>query len=252
MQYRIGSLFSGIGGLEAGIEASGAGVTTWQCEIDAHCRAVLADHWPDAECHVDIEKLEPDQLADVDIICGGFPCQDTSVANARGNVDGTRAGLHGARSGLWSHMERIIAGKAPRWVVVENVAHGQGKWLPGVRAGLERLGYATLPVPLEARYVGAPHQRRRIFLLAHADGIPVREHQQRLPRRRAEGVRDGGHALAVEHGDRAWRQARPELSCLDDGLPRGLAAPYWRAIGNAAVPQCAEILGWMIREIDGF
>jgi DNA (cytosine-5)-methyltransferase 1 len=252
MGLRIGSLFSGIGGLELGLEWAGVGHTVYQCEADEHARRVLARHWPGIPCYPDVRTLAGERdLPDCDVLCGGFPCQETSVANARGNVTGARSGLDGARSGLWWSMADVIATQRPEWVVVENVSHGAGKWLPDVRAWLDGEGYESLPVPLEARFVGLPHLRRRVFLLAHADGFPVWEHQQWLPGGRPEGVRDGGHAESLEHGEPRGRGAQPSLSALDDGIPHGLGGPYYRAIGNAAVPQCAEIIGWMIRELSG-
>ena len=249
--YAIGSLFSGIGGLELGLEQAGLGRTVYQVERDDFCRAQLARHWPDVPRWGRIEDVDPDDLPSADIVCGGFPCQDISVANAKGNVDGSRAGLQGARSGLWAYMERVIEAQGPEWVVVENVARGWKKWLPSVEQALRRLGYATLPVPLEARAVGAPHVRSRIFLLAHADRVPLRLDEQRMPGRRPEGLRDGRQALAVEHGEHGGWEARPGLSVVDDGIPTGMGGTVWSAIGNAVVPQCAEVIGWMIRELAG-
>jgi DNA (cytosine-5)-methyltransferase 1 len=86
------SLFSGIGGIELGFERAGM-TTAWQCEIDKDARAVLAEHWPTTECFPDVKEID-DNAARVDVLCGGFPCQDVSVA-------GNRAGLAGERSGLF-------------------------------------------------------------------------------------------------------------------------------------------------------
>ena len=249
--YAIGSLFAGIGGIELGLEWSGVGRTVYQIERDEYCREQLARNWPDVPRWGAIEEVDPGSLPHADIICGGFPCQDISIANAKGNVSGARAGLRGARSGLWGHMARIVAAQRPEWVVVENMARGWKKWLPGVEHDLRRLGYETLPVPMEARWFGAPHVRSRLFLLAHADGLPLREHEQRMPGGRAEGLRDGREEVAMEHGERPGWEAQPRLSVVDDGIPHGLGGSVWGAIGNAAVPQCAEVVGWMIREIQG-
>src|SRR3990167_10929952 len=111
---RIGSLFSGIGGLELGLEWAGVGRTVWQVELDPYCRAVLAKHWPDAQRFTDVRDCNSTNLPPVDVLCGGFPCQDISDA-------GKRAGITGARSGLWSEFARIIRELRPRYVVVENV-----------------------------------------------------------------------------------------------------------------------------------
>lgn len=89
---RIGSLFSGIGGLELGLERSGLGTVAWQCEIDPFCRAVLARHWPDAMRYEDVRTVDA-TAPSVDVICGGFPCQDVSLAGKRGGLDAPRSGL---------------------------------------------------------------------------------------------------------------------------------------------------------------
>ena len=270
----IGSLFSGIGGLELGLERAGLGRTVWQVEQSPFCRSVLAQHWPDARRFDDVRSVGAATLFPVDVICGGFPCQDVSAA-------GKGEGLAGRRSGLWREYARIVCEMRPRWVVVENVASGAKRWVDAVCAELGELGYATLPVPLSAADVGAPHLRRRIFVIARAadpDSKPVRDEQQRGPGRRTWGLRaeredvamdDGGaRAAANAHGGRFRKRADrnqeapndsgadwhtgPTVSpvCgVDDGVPRRV--DRLRGLGNAVVPQCAEVIGWMIREMEG-
>ena len=102
---RIGSLFSGIGGLELGLERAGLGHTVYQVEADPFCRAILAAHWPEAQRFDDVRTVGA-ELPAVDLLCGGFPCQDVSSA-------GKRAGLDGARSGLWHHFARIASETRP-------------------------------------------------------------------------------------------------------------------------------------------
>ncbi len=118
----VGSLFAGIGGFDLGFERAGMRVS-WQVEHDPYCRAVLARHFPDAPATKTCAMSAIDNLAPVDLICGGFPCQDLSAA-------GRGAGIDGARSGLWSEFARIICELRPRYVVVENVPAlltGKGK-----------------------------------------------------------------------------------------------------------------------------
>lgn len=193
----------------------------------------------------DIEGVDPSKFPPANVVVGGFPCQDLSVAG----VGGARTGLQGARSGLWSRMAGVVEAQRPAWVVVENVARGVDRWLPVVRTDLERLGYATIPVPLEARHVGAPHIRPRIFVLAHADRFALRVEQQRVSGRREGGLPEEGEPLSVEPGEgRGWG-AQPPLSVVADGFSRGVAGAYYRAVGNAVIPQVAEVVGWMIREL---
>jgi len=248
---RIGSLFSGIGGLELGLEWAGLGSTVYQCELEPFNRAQLARHWPGVRRWEDVAQLDPAELPAADLVCGGFPCQDVSVAWARHGV-GKGPRVPGSRSGLWGHMARVVEAQRPEWVVVENVAHGRERWLPAVLSDLGQLGYATLPLPVEARTVGAPHERARFFVLAHAHGFELRLDEQRLPRRRPQALRDEREEIPLVSGTRrGWwiRQAQPELCLLDDGLPRGLGRHVWRAYGNAVVPQVAEVVGWVIREL---
>lgn len=115
-------------------------------------------------------------------------CQDVSSA-------GKRAGLSGAQSGLWFQFARVIEECHPEWVVIENVASGAGRWVTPVRCRLDELGYESLPIPLSARDCGAPHFRRRVFIIAKrtvadTNGKPIRQHQQRVPRGRPGAVRD--------------------------------------------------------------
>lgn len=261
----IGSLFSGIGGLELGLERAGLGPVAWQVEKDAFCRSVLAKHWPNVTRYTDVCEVGSAQLAPVDVLCGGFPCQDVSSA-------GARRGLSGERSGLWFEYLRIASELRPRVVVVENVASGKKLWLPAVRAGLEAIGYRVRAFALSAADVGAPHLRRRIFVVARADGIELREQPgrgcgahgageaparvdgQAGPSRDAD--RDGQSALS-EHGEvagvrgvagnaPAWAPA-PDLRRMDDGVPdRVDRARRLKSLGNAVVPSCAEAIGRMI------
>lgn len=111
----IGSLFSGIGGLELGLQWSGLGPVRWQVEIDPFARGILAMHWPHARRYRDVREVGAATLPWVDVVCGGFPCQDVSQA-------GKGAGLGGARSGLWSEFARVVRELRPWCVLVENVA----------------------------------------------------------------------------------------------------------------------------------
>lgn len=263
----IGSLFSGIGGLELGLERAGLGPVVWQCEIDPFCRSVLEKHWPSVERFQDVTRLANPPT--VDLICGGFPCQDVSSA-------GKGAGLAGERSGLWYQFARLIGESQPEWVVVENVASGARRWVDQVIVVLEKLGYEALPIPLSAQDVGAFHLRRRVFIVAHAKRYTVRQQPRRGRGPSREGPSqpridgeagldpDTGCQLERESNEEAaalgvtwpwantlghgWWQFEPCLDRLVDGAPIDMD-PYWSALGNAVVPQCAEVIGWVIREL---
>lgn len=256
----IGSLFSGIGGLELGLERAGVGRIAWQVENNAFCRAVLAEHWAEAERFEDVRNVGVHNLRPVDVICGGFPCQDVSGA-------GQGAGLAGARSGLWHEFSRIVCELAPRAVVVENVASGARRWLPFVRRDLHVLGYRTRAFALSAADVGAPHLRKRVFVVALGDTVRTG---------RPGTVNAGGasqRSVLAQSGGRDG-EVESHVGGGVDGLPvrvgfpapRG-AEPYsWepprtvsdrvpgrrervRALGNAVVPQCAEVIGRVLKEM---
>ena len=163
VDMKFGSLFSGIGGFDLALERAGW-ECAWQCEIDKKASDILARHWPETPRYDDITKLDGRGLAPVDLICGGFPCQDLSVA-------GNRAGLAGERSGLWHEFRRIIAEVAPRWVLVENVpgllSSNKGRDLNVILQGLEELGYGWAYRVLDAQYFGVAQRRRRVFIVGH-------------------------------------------------------------------------------------
>jgi len=154
----IGSLFSGIGGLELGLERAGLGRVVWQCEQDAWCRQVLARHWPDAVRYDDVTTmgLDGEEVEHVDVLCGGFPCQDISTA-------GAGAGLDGARSGLFFELMRVVRLVRPWIVVLENVAALVARGLERVVGALVEAGYDVTWAVVSAASVGAPHLRERVF-----------------------------------------------------------------------------------------
>jgi len=155
----VGSLFAGIGGFDLGFERAGMR-TAWQVEIDAACRGVLARHFPQSERFVDIRDCGAHNLQSVDVICGGFPCQDLSVA-------GKRAGLSGARSGLFYEMVRIIDELRPAFLVWENVpvllSSDDGRDFARVLVALAGIGYHGAWRVLNAKYFGVAQHRRRVF-----------------------------------------------------------------------------------------
>lgn len=160
---KIGSLFSGIGGFELGLERAIPGAKTiWQVEQNAFCQKVLKKHWPDAKIYNDVRNITKDNVEPIDILCGGFPCQDISLA-------GKGEGLDGKKSGLWWEMLRIISELRPSIVVMENVAAVLIRGGCEVVGSLAEIGYCTEWTVISARDFGAPHLRRRWFAVAYPD-----------------------------------------------------------------------------------
>jgi DNA (cytosine-5)-methyltransferase 1 len=165
-EFRYGSLFSGIGGIDLGLDLAGF-ECAWQVELDEHCRRILEEHWPRVPKYKDIYEVKGSEVEPVDILCGGFPCQPVSVAGKRGGVDDERW--------LWDEFYRLICEIRPRWVVAENVtgllSANSGRAFAGVLRDLAEGRYDAVWDVFPAGGpggVGAPHKRERVFLVAHA------------------------------------------------------------------------------------
>lgn len=170
---RVGSLFSGIGGLELALEAAGHR-TVWTAEKDKWASRVLAERFPGIPNHGDLTVVDWTTVEPIDILAGGFPCQDISHA-------GKREGIHGERSGLWREYVRAIITFSPRWVFIENVAALRSRGLDVVLADLSALGFHAEWSTLRASDLGCPHRRDRLFLVS-ADAS-----RERLTRRGSLG-----------------------------------------------------------------
>ena len=271
---KIGSLFAGIGGFELGLErAIPESETIWQVEQNPFCQKVLAKHWPDAKIYNDVRNITKDNVEPIDILCGGFPCQDISLA-------GKGRGLHGEKSGLWWEMLRIISELRPRIVVMENVAAVLIRGGCEVVGSLAEIGYCTEWTVISARDFGAPHLRRRWFAVAYSDithcqrdriyfGLCKKYSDSDLSfssdsdsRRSSEwSSHSSGMEKIRQSSDKYrrpcskkdgidtrnyWTKNAPvsPLCGVDDGIPDRL--DRLRALGNAIVPQCSEWVGQQI------
>jgi DNA (cytosine-5)-methyltransferase 1 len=244
-KLRVLDLFSGIGGFSLGLERTGGFETVAFCEIDPFCRRVLAKHWPNVRQYDDVRTLTAEQLAAdgiaVDVICGGFPCQDISIS-------GRKAGLAGDRSGLWSEIVRLARDIRPEFILVENVANllsgpdeRPGAWFGRVLGDLASIGFDAEWENIPASALGAPHRRERVWIVAY----PCEAGQQR-PERQREGIRLATVAASTILRDRnvyarSWALEPGEIGGMADGLPREVGAVG--AVGNAVVPQIPELIG---------
>jgi DNA (cytosine-5)-methyltransferase 1 len=264
-------LFSGIGGFSLGLERAGMRTVAF-CEIDPFCRQVLAKHWPNVPCYSDVRyvtasRLMLDDVWPINVICGGFPCQDISVA-------GKGAGLRGERSGLWSEYRRIVDELRPRYVIVENVAALLGRGLATVLGELAEIGYDAEWHCIPASTIGAHHQRDRIWIIAYAISCELRDEPGRRSGAHRAGKavsRNDGAAESLAHaaGDRRppegeWPAPRyivgssqlrlhsptnwdtePDVGRVADGVPNRL--DRLRSLGNSVVPQITEAIGRAIQ-----
>lgn len=154
----VGSLFSGIGGIEIGFEKAGF-ETKWFVENEPYARAILKKRFPNAKIYGDITKIDFGTVPKVDILTGGFPCQDISNA-------GTRTGIKGSRSSLWKYYLKAIRILRPKFAFIENVSALLNRGLNVVLADLTTVGYDAEYHCVPASAVGAPHRRDRIFIIA--------------------------------------------------------------------------------------
>lgn len=163
---KIGSLFTGVGGFDLGAERAGCQIA-WQVENNKHCRSVLKKHWPDVALYKDVHDVGRTVLSGVDLICGGFPCQDLSQA-------GKREGLAGKRSGLWWEFHRSLGELLPTWCLIENVpgllSSSDGRDMLTLVNSLEELGYGWSYRILNSQYFGVPQRRRRVFIVGRLGG----------------------------------------------------------------------------------
>jgi DNA (cytosine-5)-methyltransferase 1 len=287
MKLRLLDTFAGIGGFSLGLEATGFFETVAFCEIEDFPRRVLAKHWPDVYIHDDIRTLrytrddseEPDDwiLYDeeldheiirgpVDVISGGFPCTDISLA-------GNQAGIEGDQSGLWSELARLIGEVRPAVAILENVtsllAGDRGRWFGRVLGDLAALGYCAEWHCLPAASIGAPHRRDRVWIIAYAEGEPERSglRQGEPPGERRGRSRDVDPEMSDTFGERleglletwatsrpanrpgdgsrpGWFAVEPDVRRVVDGLPDRIHRI--KALGNAIVPEIAELIGYAV------
>jgi DNA (cytosine-5)-methyltransferase 1 len=292
-------LFSGIGGFSFGLERAGMRTVAF-CEIEPYCQRVLRRHWPDVAVYGDVRELTAAKLAadayrwrqskqpqcngqslyngasfrddavglDIDVICGGFPCQDISVA-------GKGAGLAGERSGLWSEYARIIGEVRPRYVIVENVAALLSRGLGDVLGDLAALGFDAEWHCIPASAVGAPHRRDRLWIIADnaewrwrskSDQVSATAIQGQAGGRSCKSsVADAGEPRLSPSGcgpilragwwdegraaaECGWWSAEPDVGRVAHGVPARV--DRLRALGNAIVPQIAEVIGRAIMSIE--
>ena len=290
----FGSLFAGIGGLDLGFERAGL-TCSWQVEIDDYATRILAKHWPNVRRWDDVQTFPPrNELKPwrVDVIAGGFPCQDISLA-------GKGAGLAGERSGLFFEIIRLARLLEPRAIVLENVAALLARGMGAVLGELAEIGFDAQWHCIPAAAVGAPHIRDRVFVVGYSngDGKPVitkHDEASRVPKLvaysqrdpirqqpgRGSGANGTGAALAAidgkeqplantdeprlekrpggEEAARAraaitrndWWAIEPAVGRVANGVPRRV--DRLRGLGNAIVPQVAEVVGrWVVDVLEG-
>ena len=258
-------LFSGIGGFSLGLERAGMKTVAF-CEVDKKCQQVLKKHWPDVPIFDDVTTLKGKDIEEtVDVICGGFPCQDISLA-------GKGAGLEGKRSGLWSEFKRLIEEIKPKYAIIENVSALRNRGLDQILRSLSEIGYDSEWHCITASSIGAPHRRDRVWILAYSpsklsDGNNTYSESSKpsaqelgsssserdlgnsnnigtqIPTEGKQSsqqmLRGSSEAWRIEYGQ-AWA-VEPDVGRVAHGVSGRV--DRLKQLGNAVVPQIPELIG---------
>ena len=252
-KLKVLDLFSGIGMFSYGLEKTDLYETVAFCEWDNKCQKVLRKHWPNVECYGDIQKLLGvkgmvkecyDQTHGyelyvsryVDVITGGFPCQDISSS-------GAKTGLSGDRSSMWFHYLRLINDIKPKGVIVENVSALRHRGLREVLHGLNSVGYDAEWHSITAKHLGATHERDRTFILAYPTSIRQQKPWRPLESIYKEETRNRQTNI-VQYA--LQRQSVPYL-CGDHNVSAG-RLDRLRQVGNTVYWPIVEQLGYHLHK----
>jgi DNA (cytosine-5)-methyltransferase 1 len=224
MTLTVGSLFSGIGGLDLGLERAGMQVI-WQSEIEPYACKVLKKHWPEVVNHGDIKQIKWGDIVRPNVICGGYPCQPfSSIGNRKGEQD---------KRHLWPWVKEAISHLRPDYAILENVRGHLSMGGMSVIGELATLGYDAEWRIVSAASVGAHHRRDRIIIVAYPHSKP--RHDKPIG------------PVFQRHIERCNRwQSEPDVARVADGLP--FRVDRLRGLGNAVVPQVAEVIGRLVVE----
>ena len=243
---KVLDLFSGIGGFALGLEAAGFETVAF-CEIDPYAQKVLKKNWPGVPIYDDVRRITADRLVSdgvgVDVITGGFPCQDISVV-------GHRAGITAERSGLWSECARLLGEIRPRYAIFENVTNllngDGGNWFKRVLWDISSVGYDAEWHCIPASAIGAHHHRDRVWIVAYPQGVGLQVSDQQhglSPEEDRQRVTLSGCDFGKQHF-----ADEPNVGRVAHGVP---ARSYrLRCLGNAVVPQIPELIGRQIMEAE--
>ena len=273
MTLTVGSLFSGIGGFDLGLERAGMKVI-WQSEIDEFASKVLKKHWPDVPNLGDITKVDWTNIERPDVICGGYPCQPFSTAGKRGGADDPRH--------LWPAMFNAICLLRPRYALMENVRGHLSMGFDQVLGDLAKIGYDAEWQVIPAAAVGAPHKRDRVFIVANTKSKqsngrqPTNNNSQFRKKGLQQQIGTGNTNVADTKGSARrnsqshnlqkvfeqttkfrksdstsrtvsdWWEVEPNVGRVANGVSNRV--DRLKGLGNAIVPQVAELVGALVVE----
>jgi len=222
---KVLDLFAGIGGFTLGLERAGFETVAF-CEIEPYAQKVLQKNWPEVPIYDDVRQLTAERLAadgiGVDVITGGFPCQDISLA-------GRQAGIEGERSGLWGEIARLISELQPRYAIMENVTNlisgDSGRWFGRVLGDLAEIGYDAEWHCIPASAIGAHHHRDRVWIICY-------QREVLLENTRHRKWRDAESHFRGKDTSKEWQRdtnktERPSEDVADALYPRLQRGIHW-------------------------
>jgi DNA (cytosine-5)-methyltransferase 1 len=235
MQLTVGSLFSGIGGFDYGLEKAGMKVI-WQSEIDPYSSAVLKKHWPNIPNIGDITKIDWNTIKRPNILCGGYPCQPFSFA-------GFRKGNNDPRH-LWPEFKKAIRILRPDYTIMENVRGHLNLGFKEVLKDLTDIGYNAEWQVIPASTVNAPHKRERLIIVAYAkSGNERNTESQSMVTSSKQTTKFRKQNSTKKPKIYRWK-SEPNVGRVADGIP--FRVDRLKGLGNALVPQVAEYVGKLI------
>lgn len=243
-QLTHGSLFSGIGGFELGAKLSNI-KTIWNCEIEKHNREILKKHFKNTKQYIDIKEMENAKY--VDIISGGFPCQDISISNVSNKklFDENKKciGIKGERSGLWVEMWRIISEIRPKYVIIENSPMLLIRGFEQVLSDLSKIGYVCEWQCLSASQFGYNHKRERFFAIAYPIEKRCKNYTTAFRKLQEILLKQPPRQNDISMPFKRFNsQSNYEYVRMDDGFSKELDKKRIEMMGNAVLPEIAHYL----------
>lgn len=236
-KLKVLDLFTGLGGFSLGLERAGMETVAF-CEYEEHARLILNKHWSDIPIHKDVRNLDGRQYrGTVDVVCGGFPCQDLSNS-------GRKEGINGERSGLYAEMLRIISECMPRYAIFENVTGlltgDDGRWFAKFLYDLAEIGFDAEWHCISAAHVGAPHRRDRVWIIAY----PSSERQQKQGKLKPSISKEKDSYREASRFEYAFRKGSLPYVCGGhDGFSSRVDRSAIKRLGNSVVPKICELIG---------
>lgn len=246
-KIRVLDLFSGIGGFALGLEMAGGFETVAFCEKDEYCQGVLNKNFPNIPIHKDITLLSGEIFHEIDVVCGGFPCQPYSIAGGKKAKKDDRD--------LWPEMFRVIKEAKPTWVIGENVPNFVNLAFTRTKTDLESIGYTLQPFIIPACAVDAEQPRDRLWIIAHLNSTGLDGKTNAQKEKDFKGVGEGHWWTARPSSFGNWWADKSRMGRAIYGVSGGVdkyREQRVAALGNSVIPDEVAIIGEALRVVHNF